>query len=481
LDQTLAFTENLPAKIQILGKQKANSRLEIAALSPLDSDLSQLRVANVPVIWGDRELGLRLTPTDEFVSGAKSVVPWLVLLLGFVILALMVRLYYVLQNISLDQSARLRARAIEIDSKQRETEVLLDVAPVAILVLDKNGLIVGLSNQSIALERKKSIGQRFELLAEARLFKTLQGEIVSAHDNPTLRALRGEHIVNLQLVESRGGKDSYYSISASPVYDSSGHITGAVSVSNNVTDLVQSIQKQSSINEQLACSNRRLTQFASVASHDLQEPLRKICNFASLLEMEIGDQLQGESKQYLGYMLDGANRMSDLIQDILQYSEITPGSEDLSFVDLHGAIDVVKNGLSEQLGKEQVELTVTGSLPIYTSEKMLPLLLGNLINNAIKYRSEKPPRIDVVASADFDGVLLRVSDNGMGIPEKSREEVFSMFKRLHSKDKIAGTGIGLSICKQVVELSGGRIHIEESESGGCTFVMYFPGPIAKAA
>lgn len=472
---TIAASQEMPARVQLMDKLSTGEQQEVAVSQKGNSPLSDGHEASSPLIWGERVMQLRLTPTQEYVSNTRSFVPWFVGGLGLVLFALMYRLYSSLEKITDSQRAELRRRESDVERKQLEITTLMEVAPVAIIVLDREGVIVNLGLNAISLMREQSLGKKFAEQAIDGTYSTLDGEPVMVQNGPLLRAFRGERIVNLQLLRRQQQQDFYYSFSASPIIDAKGEISGAVSVSVEVTDLVQSIENQKHVNIQLESSNQRLQQFASVASHDLQEPLRKITSFASLLEMEIGDKLHEQPKQYLDFMVDGAKRMSVLIRDILQYSEITPGTEGLATVDLSEAFAVIQSEFSGIIETSGAEVSVKNSLPIYTSARMLPRLLGNLISNSIKYkRDSAAPVIEIDAKQQVGGVLVSLSDNGMGIPEEYREQVFNMFKRLHGNSSIPGTGIGLSICKQIVELNGGRIWIEESSSGGSQFLMFFP-------
>ncbi|MGB0865586.1 MAG: sensor histidine kinase [Granulosicoccaceae bacterium] len=477
--QSIASSLDIKAKIELIDHKPlreggGSSILSVIGLDNPKSTLSEGHEAFAHFDWGNRNLELKLIPSEDFLASNRSYVPWLVLAMGSVLLALMMRLFGLLEKMAATQREELTRREQEMERKHSETSVLLDVAPVAILMLNSAGVIVAQSRNSITLRREISVGKKFEDLAVEGAFRSLDGDPIAIRDNPALRALRGERIINLQLRRRLEGRECYFAFSASPICSPQGEITGSVCVSSDVTDLVQAIESQKLVNSQLSSSNLRLQQFASVASHDLQEPLRKITTFASLLEMDLAEQLSGEPKQYLDYMVDGAKRMSDLIRDILQYSEITPGTEELSCVDLAEAVQSSLLELSESIQSSGAQVILKNSLAIFTSERMLPRLIGNLISNSIKYRSEFTPRIEIEATRQGDGVLVSFSDNGMGIAEEYREQVFNMFKRLHGNGKITGTGIGLSICKQIVELNGGRIWIEDNPEGGSRFMLFFP-------
>lgn len=428
------------------------------------------------IVWGGREFVLQLQPSARQLSAVERMLPWLVAVLGLAISAFAVRCLFLLQHRSRQRSRELALREQEIETRQLESEVILDVAQVSILVLDKEGRVVGRSRRPLNPEVELTTGEMFESMVDDGVLKYMDGTPVLVRDNPILKALRGERLSNVQMYRSGDDGTSYHTFNACPIINADEEIVGAVSVASDITDLVISIQEQKLANAQLASSNLRLQQFASVASHDLQEPLRKITSFASLLEHQLGQNLEGESRQYLDFMVDGAQRMTALVQDILAYSEITPGTEELNDVDLAEVLASVQQEYADLLQQHSGNLSlVTASLPLYTSTRMLPRLLGNLISNAIKYRHpERAPQIEIAAEQQLDGVMLSVADNGMGIAAEQREQVFQMFKRLHRGDNIKGTGIGLSICQQIVELSGGSIWIEDGLQGGSKFCLFFP-------
>ena len=221
---------------------------------------------------------------------------------------------------------------------------------------------------------------------------------------------------------------------------------------------------------ELERSNDELDRFASVASHDLQEPLRMVSSYAQLLERSYGDDLDDEGQELLDYLTDGARRMRQLIADLLTLSRISTTSKQHVPVDLGQVVDEVRRDLSMAI--EEADAAVeANNLPVIDGEPThLRLLFQNLIGNALKYRRPDPPRVDVEAEEVADDTWeITVADNGIGVPEDRREDIFEPFVRLHGRSEYPGTGIGLAICRRVVERHGGHITVEDREPRGSRF------------
>ncbi|BBZ04522.1 histidine kinase [Mycolicibacterium chitae] len=243
-------------------------------------------------------------------------------------------------------------------------------------------------------------------------------------------------------------------------------------------------QQAEALDEQaveLRRSNAELEQFAYVASHDLQEPLRKIASFCQLLEKRYGDQLDARGHEYIKFAVDGAKRMQILINDLLTFSRVGRLNTKLAEVELTAAFDDALDNLSEAVEESGVQIVRPEQpLPTVTGDPtLLTMLFQNLIGNAMKFRRpEVPPRVVVEcgpAPESFgEGWLIRVADNGIGIPEEFAEKVFVIFQRLHGRDVYSGTGIGLALCKKIVEYHGGTIWIDPSYTDGTRFCFTLP-------
>jgi PAS domain S-box-containing protein len=220
---------------------------------------------------------------------------------------------------------------------------------------------------------------------------------------------------------------------------------------------------------ELMRSNKELEQFAYVASHDLQEPLRIIAGYTQLLQQRYKGKLDEDADQFIAFTVDSVVRMQNLINDLLSYSRIETRGGAFEPADCQAILNDVLHTL--QIVVEENDAVIThGPLPTVQADRaQLFQLFQNLIGNAIKFRSDKPPRIHITAEPQNGRWLFSVKDNGIGIDPKYSERIFVIFQRLHSQDKYSGTGIGLAICKKIVERHGGRIWVESQAAKGATF------------
>jgi signal transduction histidine kinase len=226
--------------------------------------------------------------------------------------------------------------------------------------------------------------------------------------------------------------------------------------------------------EELARSNRDLEQFAYVASHDLQEPLRMVTSYVQLLARRYKGKLDSDADEFIGFAQDGATRMWDLINDLLTYSRVGMRGKQLEPTDcatvLHQTLDNLKVAIEENRA-----LVTHDALPtVMANRPQLIQLFQNLIENAIKFHGAEPPRVHVSASRNGNGWIFSVRDNGIGIAPEYAKRIFIIFQRLHSRKKYAGTGIGLALCQKIVEQRGGRIWVESQVGEGATFYFTLP-------
>jgi PAS domain S-box-containing protein len=220
---------------------------------------------------------------------------------------------------------------------------------------------------------------------------------------------------------------------------------------------------------ELARSNRDLDAFAAVAGHDLQEPLRAVTGFLSLLREKYQGQLDEKGRDYIGHAIDGATRMSGLINDVLEYSRVGSSAKPRSWVDLAAVVRQVLADLRAAVEESQATVTVDALPRISADAGQMRQVFQNLIGNALKFRAEgRRPEIRLGARREAGQWVLQVQDNGIGIPLARQDRVFDIFSRLHSRAKYPGTGIGLAICKRIVERHAGRIWIESEEDEGTT-------------
>jgi PAS domain S-box-containing protein len=230
-------------------------------------------------------------------------------------------------------------------------------------------------------------------------------------------------------------------------------------------------------NQRLVHSNHELEQFAHVTSHDLQEPLRAVAGCAQLLQKRYRGKLGADADEIVDHLVDGALRMRTLIQDILALSRIQSQREAFRDVSSEHALAAALQNLSAAISESAASITYDSLPTVRGDASQLALLFQNLIGNAIKYRSHQPPQIHVSAVASANGVSFAVRDNGIGIEPQYFEHIFGAFQRLHSRSAHPGTGIGLAICKKIVERHAGRIWVESAPGAGSTFCFTL-GPAA---
>nr|WP_067693958.1 sensor histidine kinase [Nocardia jejuensis] len=232
--------------------------------------------------------------------------------------------------------------------------------------------------------------------------------------------------------------------------------------------------------EDLRRSNAELEQFAYVASHDLQEPLRKVASFCQLLEKRYGDQLDERGKQYIEFAVDGAKRMQILIKDLLTFSRVGRASTPMIELDLRTPLQTAVSDLSAVIEDSHARVQVPTQLPqVLGDPTLLTMLWQNLISNALKFRSpELSPIVNVECALDSEHQMwqLSVSDNGIGIAAEFAEQVFTIFQRLHTREEYTGTGIGLAVCRKIVEFHGGTIWIDTAHTEGTRVRFTLPVP-----
>jgi len=238
----------------------------------------------------------------------------------------------------------------------------------------------------------------------------------------------------------------------------------------DITERRRSEDKLRVLSDELTQSNKELEEFAYAASHDLQEPLRSVTSYLQLLERRYTSSLNEEALEFIHRAVNGATRMHTLINDLLAYSRIGTRPVALEQVDCVEILETTLDNLYRSIKENKAQVKVESEMPVIQADRLqLTSLFQNLISNAIKFRTEKIPEIKIMAHPNKTHWHFSVSDNGIGIAKKDSQNIFNVFQRLHSRAEYPGTGIGLAICKKIVEHHGGKIWLDSEEGNGTTF------------
>lgn len=244
--------------------------------------------------------------------------------------------------------------------------------------------------------------------------------------------------------------------------------------SNDITPRKRAQEKLAQQADELARSNAELQEFAYVASHDLQEPLRVISGFVQLLSDRYTEQLDETGQEFIGYVVDGSERMKVLINDLLDYSRVGTQGRELEPLESAGALEQAMSNLRVAIAESGARVTHDRLPRVNGDFNQLSQVFQNLISNAIKFRSDDAPKIHVTCVALGESCVVSVTDNGIGIDPRHADRIFGMFKRLHGRGEYPGTGIGLAICSKIVERHAGKIWVESEPGKGATFSFTLP-------
>ena len=277
----------------------------------------------------------------------------------------------------------------------------------------------------------------------------------------------GKPFDNIFPLKGKNGNYRWFLTRITPIRDEQGKLLRWFGTNTDITELKQS-------EEELKRSNIELERFAYVSSHDLQEPLRMVTLYSQLLERRYKDNLDNDANDFIEYIVEGANRMRQLIDDLLEYSRVTSQAKEFEKVDLEKVLDVVLHNLAIPIQENNVTIS-HDTLPIVFADKnQMVQVFQNLINNAIKFHGQKPPEIHISAQKGVNEWKFALQDNGIGIEPKHQKQIFKVFKRLHNRDEYPGTGIGLSIVQKIILHHSGRIWVESELGKGSSFYFTIP-------
>jgi len=297
---------------------------------------------------------------------------------------------------------------------------------------------------------------------------------LSEFDEIMYKIKAGHGVQQLETIRRRkDGTEIQVAITISPITDQRGDLIGSSTLAYDISERKQREKELAEKTAELARSNQDLQQFAYLASHDLQEPLRMVSSYTQLLGKRYKGKLDADADEFIGFAVDGANRMQRLIRDLLEYSRVGAKDTLIEATNCKEILQNVMDNLSSSIQGGGAEIIIDDLPTIQVNPTMLSQLFQNLIGNALKFRSERPPNIHVSAKKEHAHWEFSVQDNGIGIPIDQQSRIFDIFQRLHSRTEYSGTGIGLAICKKIVERHGGKILVESEPGGGSNFKFTF--------
>jgi len=377
-------------------------------------------------------------------------------------------------NEKLEQS--VKERTAELERARTWLEITLASIGDAVIATHRDGSIAFMNGVAEDLTGWVQTEASDRRLTE--VFVIVNEETRQPGEDPVARVLRTGAVVGLAnhtLLISRDGREIPIDDSAAPIRDRSGEIAGVVLIFRDVTERRASEQAAERARVSLERTNEELQQFAYAVSHDLQEPLRNVTIYTQLLGRRYSGKLDSDAEQYIGFAVNGAVRMQMLLKDLLAYTQASDRTEQATNpIDANSVVQNVLSNLQATIDESGATVTYDMLPAIRMEEVHLEQLFQNLIGNGIKYRSEEPPRIHISAARAGNEWTFRVADNGIGIDPRYKDNIFGLFKRLHTSEKYAGTGIGLAICQKTVQKYGGRIWVEPGTGGGSVFCFTTP-------
>jgi PAS domain S-box-containing protein len=357
-------------------------------------------------------------------------------------------------------------------SEERFRLIVSNVKDYAILMLDQEGRVVSWNEGAERMEGYRAeeiIGQHFSR------FYSAEDVSMGKPDFELEQATRNGRVETEGWRLRKDGSRFLANAVTTALRDETGQLRGFGKITRDITErktfedhLVEKVGE-------LKRSNDELQQFANVASHDLQEPLRMVASYTQLLAKRYRGRLDADADEFIAYAVDGCNRMQRLIEDLLTYSRAGTNGEALHEISSKNALDEALTNLRATIEESGAVVTHDWLPAITADDTQVAQVFQNLIGNAVKYRGAEVPQVHVSAKKDgHNEWIFSVRDNGLGIEPRYFERIFILFQRLHGRNEFKGTGIGLAICKKIVERAGGRIWVESQLKKGSTFYFSVP-------
>ncbi len=366
----------------------------------------------------------------------------------------------------------VKKRTNELAESERKFRAIFDHTFQLIGLLEPDGRVIDV-NQT-ALDYQSTTAQQ---VTDHLFWKTpwfAHSEEVQKQIQDAVTAVAKGDFVRFEVKHLRpSGSPALFDFSMKPVFAEDGTVKYLIPEGRDITERKVQEEKLQQLAERLASSNHDLQQFAYVASHDLQEPLRTVISFSNLLKKKAGNSLTPDTQKYLEVIVESVERMQQLIRDLLLYARVETQGEPLVPVDLNAPLTDAIKGLEAAINETETKIIFDELPQVLGDANQLTRLFQNLLSNSIKFRSEKQPEIRISVLEDKNNAVLSISDNGIGISMEYAERIFEIFQRLHSVSKYPGTGIGLAVCRKIVERHGGNITLKPVKEG-TTFELTLP-------
>jgi len=367
-----------------------------------------------------------------------------------------------------DISERRRAEAA-LQESHNLLQAIIEGTPDAVFVKDRQRRYLMINSAGagwLGKSVEEVIGQTDQ---DVFAHESVPG--IVEHDQHVLTT--GEPQAYEHVGTAAGVTRTYHSVKV-PYRDQHGAILGVIGIARDITERKQVEERLAHQAAELQRSNEAMQQFSYVVSHDLQEPLRTVVSFLQLLAKRCQGKLDAEADEFIGYAVDGAQRMQVLLRDLLEYTRVGRDVQPFTTVDCTARLQQTLHDLQLTIKEQGASVTYDPLPSVQGDAKLLGLIFQNLIGNALKFRSQAPPQIHLSARRERAHWLFSIQDNGIGIDPQYAERIFEVFQRLHTRKEYAGTGIGLAICKKIVERHGGRLWVKSEPGKGATFFFTVP-------
>ena len=372
------------------------------------------------------------------------------------------------------QNKELRGTQAVLEESRAKYSDLYDFAPVGYLTLNRQGLILEANLTACSkVGEERSFLININNLFTNFIIKKEEKDLFYQHLQKVFEA-KSLETCELELK----GKDNtkfYAQLQSIVVKDNLSQCRTAIA---DITEHKMAEQKLKESAKEIIILNEQLEQYAHITSHDLKEPLRAIYSFADLFAKKYKGKLDKDGDEYIDIIIDGTKRMEKLINALMEYTCVGSNKKPFAKTDCNKLLEIILRNLKVAISESNAKVDCDSLPEVFAEENQIAILFQNLIGNAIKYCKNEKPEIKINAKQNGNEWLFSIKDNGIGIPKEHRERIFQIFQRLHGRDKYEGTGIGLAICKRIVDLHGGKIWVESEEGKGSTF--YFTLPIEQS-